>query len=161
MSFREQITEHYDDLYAFCLNRVGDQADAEDLTHDTIEKALKYEDTYTESDRMLSWLCMIARNTQISQYRRQKRMAGLREEFACEFDPDQATTEQPVKQRDKVRALVKHAREGIPEPYRSTIMAFARGEKYQEIADEMDVALGTVMSRIYRGRRIARRKIEW
>ena len=161
MSFRAQITEHYDDLYAFCLDRVGDPADAEDLTHDAIEKALKHEDTYTEDGRMSSWLCMIARNTQISQYRRQKRMTELREEYAREFDSDQVTAEQPTKQRDKVRALVKRAREGIPEPYRSTIMAFARGKKYQEIADEMGVALGTVMSRIYRGRRIARRKIEW
>ena len=162
--FETSVLEHIDLLYAVALRLTRNPADAEDLTQNTFVKALRFHDKFKEGTYIKAWLLTILRNTFINEYRRKSRrpieveLSGL--EAAPDSLPDAETTfKLNHGQREDLLELVddpvRKAVEELPDDFReAVIMADLEDMSYKEIADIMKCPLGTVMSRLYRGRKL-------
>lgn len=164
------MLEHIDLLYAVALRLTRNPVDAEDLTQNTFVKALRFHDKFKQGTYIKAWLLTILRNTFINEYRRKSRrpieveLSGL--EAAPEVLPDAETAYAPNhgKREDLLELVddpVRKAVEELPDDFReAVIMADLEDMSYKEIADIMNCPLGTVMSRLYRGRKLLRDALE-
>lgn len=164
--FEQQVLEHVDMLYAVALRLTRNPADAEDLTQNTFVKALRFHDKFKEGTYIKAWLLTILRNTFINEYRRKTRrpveveLSGF--EAAPESFPDPEIFIEPRENNvDELLELlddpVRNALESLPPDFRNAvIMADLQDMSYKEIADIMGCPLGTVMSRLFRGRKLLR-----
>lgn len=162
--------EHVDLLYAVALRLTHNHADAEDLTQNTFVKALRFHDKFKAGTYIKAWLLTILRNTFINEYRRKSRrpleveLSGI--EAAPETMPDPEIFFEPQTGRredllELVDDPVRKAVESLPDDFReAVIMADLEDMSYKEIADIMGCPLGTVMSRLYRGRKLLRDSLE-
>jgi len=167
--FESLILEHVDMLYAVALKLSRNPVDAEDLTQNTLVKALRFHAKYQSGTYIKAWLITILRNTFINEYRRRARRPSFVElsgmEAAPETSPDPEVGVE-VRKEGKVDLLelvddeVRHAVEALPEDFRlAVIMADLEDKSYKEIAEVMECPLGTVMSRLYRGRKLLRERL--
>jgi RNA polymerase sigma-70 factor, ECF subfamily len=168
--FEQQVLEHLDMLYAVALRLTRNPADAEDLTQNTFVKALRFHDKFKEGTYIKAWLLTILRNTFINEYRRKTRRPSEVELSGTEATPD--TNPDPNvffeprqgNQSDLLELVddpVRKAIEELPDDFRNAvIMADLEDMSYKEIADIMHCPLGTVMSRLYRGRKLLREALE-
>ncbi|OQB77394.1 MAG: ECF RNA polymerase sigma factor SigR [Bacteroidetes bacterium ADurb.Bin123] len=169
-AFEDSVLEHIDLLYAVALRLTRNPADAEDLTQNTFVKALRFHDKFKEGTYIKAWLLTILRNTFINEYRRKARrpieveLTGI--EVAPELMMDGGIPfEAPKGGREELLELVddpvRKAVEELPEDFReAVIMADLEDMSYKEIAEVMKCPLGTVMSRLYRGRKLLRDALE-
>lgn len=164
--FENLVLEHMDMLHAVALRLTRNTADAEDLTQNTMVKALRFHDRFKEGTYIKAWLLTILRNTFINEYRRKARRPAVVELSGTEAaDDNRADPEVPIEldrgKRDDLMELlddrVKAAIEALPEDFRgAVIMADLEDMSYKQIAERMGCPLGTVMSRLYRGRKLLR-----
>ncbi len=164
--FERQLVEQIDVLYPAALHLTRNAADAKDLLQDTMVRALRFHDRYRPGTYIKAWLLTILRNTFINNYRRKARRPFEVEltdaEFMPEAGPDREMGFVPKASRaeDLLECLgdaTRSAIEALPETHRRTvIMADLQDMSYREIAAELDCPLGTVMSRLHRGRRLLR-----
>ncbi len=157
-------------LYAVALRLTRNPADAEDLTQNTFVKALRFHDKFKEGTYIKAWLLTILRNTFINEYRRRTRRPAEVElsgtESAPETTPDPDVFFEPRQDHKEdllelVDDPVRKAIEALPDDFRNAvIMADLEDMSYKEIADVMHCPLGTVMSRLYRGRKLLRDALE-
>jgi len=168
--FENLVLEHLDMLYAVALRLTHNPADAEDLTQNTLVKALRFHDKFKEGTYIKAWLLTILRNTFINEYRRKSRRPSFVElsgtEAAEDSGPDPALNFEPRAghSEDLLELLddeVREAVDSLPEDFKTAvIMADLEDKSYKEIAEAMDCPLGTVMSRLYRGRKLLRDQLE-
>jgi RNA polymerase sigma-70 factor (ECF subfamily) len=131
--------------------------EAEDLTQEVFVKLFHALATYDRRARLDTWLTRVSRNLCIDRYRRRRRQE---ERFTDEVDPDTIAIDELVsrpdatlQQRDQI-ALVRRAMSNLPSAYREAVTLRDIHElSYEEIADRLQLAEGTVKSRINRGRR--------
>lgn len=164
--FEQQVLEHVDMLYAVALRLTRNPADAEDLTQNTFVKALRFHDKYKEGTYIKAWLLTILRNTFINEYRRKTRrpveveLSGFEAAQEPFLDPDVFIEPRKNRVEDLLELLddpVRNALEALPPDFRNAvIMADLQDMSYKEIADIMGCPLGTVMSRLFRGRKLLR-----
>lgn len=164
------VLEHLDMLYAVALSLTRNPTEAEDLAQNTLVKALRFHDKFREGTYIKAWLLTILRNTFINEYRRKARRPALVELSGTEVAPettaerDTPTSPQGSNDNDLLELLedkVRHAIESLPQDFRqAVIMADLEERSYKEIADLMDCPIGTVMSRLFRGRRLLREQLE-
>ncbi len=167
--FEELVLEHMDMLYAVALKLTRNATDAEDLTQNTVVKALRFHDKFAEGTYIKAWLLTILRNTFINEYRRKVRRPTFVElsgaEAAKNTAPDPSVPYEPEEQSpselfELLDDEVKLAVESLPEDFKqAVIMADLEDKSYKEIAEAMDCPLGTVMSRLYRGRKLLRDRL--
>lgn len=156
-------------MYAVALRLTRNPADAQDLTQNTVVKALRFHKKFKEGTYIKAWLLTILRNTFINEYRRKVRMPNFVELSGTEasmetptdpeipYEPEGFSTEELFELLDD---KVKKAIEELPEDFRkAVIMADLEDKSYKEIAEAMDCPLGTVMSRLYRGRKLLREQL--
>ncbi len=150
-------------LYAVALNLTRNAADAEDLTQNAVVKALRFHDKFKEGTYIKAWLLTILRNTFINEYRKRSRLPLQVELSGTEAAETPVTPNSPadVNHVDALLELlddeVRLAVAELPEDFRqAVIMADLEEKSYKEIADIMGCPIGTVMSRLYRGRKILR-----
>ena len=152
-----------DALFGTALRLTRNRQDAEDLLQETYLRAFAHYDGFREGTNLKAWLFRILKNGFINRYRQQK--AGPREvdlerggatfESALEEAvPPAATPEDELLGRsldgDVARALAS-----LPEDFRLVIeLVDLQDFSYREVADILEIPLGTVMSRLYRGRRL-------
>ena len=170
IEFENLVLEHLDMLYAVALRLTHNAADAEDLTQNTVVKALRFHDKFKEGTYIKAWLLTILRNTFINEYRRRARRPTFVEltgaEPAPQLGPDpniplQAEDGQTNDLLELLDDEVRLAIESLPNDFRiAVIMADLEDKSYKEIADAMECPLGTVMSRLYRGRKLLRDQLE-
>jgi len=167
--FEQLVLEHMDMLYAVALRLTRNPADAQDLTQNTVVKALRFHDKFQKGTYIKAWLLTILRNTFINEYRRKARRPAFVELSGAEPSldsgpdpgiryepPDRSGTELLELLDDEVRQAV----ETLPTDFRqAVIMADLEDMSYKEIAEAMDCPLGTVMSRLYRGRKLLRESL--
>lgn len=157
-------------LYAVALRLTRNPTDAQDLTQNTVVKALRFHDKFQEGTYIKAWLLTILRNTFINEYRRKVRRPTFVElsgaEPAEETAPDPEVVGYEPRNPDSSDLLellddeVKNAVESLPDDFRqAVIMADLEDMSYKEIADAMNCPLGTVMSRLYRGRKLLRERL--
>ena len=164
--FEQLVLEHMDMLYAVALRLTRNPADAQDLTQNCVVKALRFHAKFQAGTYIKAWLLTILRNTFINEYRRKVRRPSFVElsgaEQAADTAPDpQVRYEPTVMNTSNLLELlddeVRQAIESLPKDFRdAVIMADLEDMSYKEIADIMDCPLGTVMSRLYRGRKLLR-----
>ena len=167
--FEDLVLEHLDMMYAVALRLTRNSADAQDLTQNTLVKALRFHSKFKEGTYIKAWLLTILRNTFINEYRRKVRRPTFVELSGAEPaedrspDPEVSFEPEPGHTDDLLELLddeVKEAVESLPEDFRyAVIMADLEDKSYKEIAEAMDCPLGTVMSRLYRGRKLLRGRL--
>ncbi len=164
-SFKEEALPHLDAVYRFALRLSGSRDVAEDLVQETFFRAHRAWAQYTPGTRCKSWLFTICRNVFLRQRERRQRHDEILTE-STEEDPRTLSKENPVfaasrsddPEGEFFRALVDEeileAIRELPEEYRTAVvLSDLEGLSYNEIAATMDVPVGTVKSRLFRGRR--------
>lgn len=164
--FEQLVLEHLDMLYAVALRLTRNPADAQDLTQNCLVKALRFHSKFQAGTYIKAWLLTILRNTFINEYRRKVRRPSFVElsgsEQAADTAPDPEVRYEPseLSTTNLLELLddeVRQAIDGLPKDFRdAVIMADLEDMSYKEIADVMECPLGTVMSRLYRGRKLLR-----
>ncbi len=167
--FERQVMENMDALYAAALRLTHNAADAQDLLQDAIVRALRFHHKFKQGTYIRAWLLTILRNTFINDYRKKSRRPQLVEWTGYEplpdkdVDPDMGYFPENLKTNvlELLGDEMREAVDSLPEGHRKTvIMADLLDMSYKEIAHRMDCPLGTVMSRLHRGRRLLRDALE-
>ena len=162
---------HADALYGAAMRLTHNPADAEDLVQETFMKAYRSFASFQDGTNMRAWLYKIQQNTFINKYRAKKRRPEESElddveEFylykrigALERASATRTPEDEVLERF-TESEVKAALDALPEQFRmAVLLADVEGFPYKEIAEILDVPVGTVMSRLHRGRKALQRAL--
>ncbi len=162
--FNSQVMPFVDSLYNTAYRMTRSAEDAEDLVQETFFKAYKYYDKFEEGTNLKAWLFKILKNTFINNYRKRKlepRSVDFAEiEDSFERIVRRDNSEQPADPESEFFAGVldddvKKALESLPYDYRMVvILADLEDFSYKEIAEILDCPVGTVMSRLYRGRKL-------
>lgn len=159
--FNEMATQHLDALYRTALRLTGRSQDAEDLVQETYLRAWRSLHTYRPGTNPKAWLFRILHNAHIDRFRTSSRTVPTVDELEGQ-DPAFVVHETPetLVMSGLMDAEVREALMHIPEVFRAClILADLEGFSYQEIADILAIPRGTVMSRLFRGRRAMRRQL--
>lgn len=144
----ELIDAHYQALYRYAYRLSGTAADAEDLTQEAFGKAFARLPQLREPDRAKAWLFRILRNEYLHRVRDQKRHRAVPLDAVGDL-PDRPADEPP----DIDPARVQEALNDLDEAFRTPlILYYFEDFSYRDIADQMDLPIGTVMSRLARGK---------
>lgn len=158
-------------LYSAALRMTRNPADAEDVVQETYLKAYRAYDTFKAGTNLKAWLYRILTNTYINRYRKQQRrpseveLGELEDLYLFKRLGESGgagasrSAEEEVLE-SIVDADVKSALESLPENFRlPVLLADVEGFSYKEIAEIMDVPIGTVMSRLHRGRKALQKRL--
>lgn len=157
----EMIKAHLDALYRTALRLTGRPQDAEDLVQETFLRAWRSLHTYRAGTNPKAWLFRILHNAHIDRYRAATRTVPTVDEIEGQ-DPAFVVHETPesVVADAVMEAEVRDALMKLPEVFRAcVVLADLEGFSYQEIADTLGIPRGTVMSRLFRGRRAMRKAL--
>ncbi|GAB3615977.1 RNA polymerase sigma factor SigR [Okibacterium endophyticum] len=164
--FEEQALPFIDQLYGAAMRMTKNPADAQDLVQETFVKAFAAFAQFTQGTNLKAWLYRILTNTYINTYRKKQRepYQGTIDELedwqlgGAESTTARASRSAEAEAIDRMPdSAVKDALQTIPEDFRLAVyFADVEGFAYQEIADIMKTPIGTVMSRLHRGRRMLR-----
>ncbi len=150
-------------LFSTAMRLTSNRADAEDLVQETYLKAFRSYHTYSEGTNLRAWLFRILTNTHINRYRsKQRRPEETDLDDVEEFylyrrlrdraDQGQSAEEELMKMFSEGEVI--SAVESLPENYRvAVLLADVEGFAYKEIAEILQIPIGTVMSRLHRGRK--------
>ena len=151
--FEALLQRHLDPLYFAALDMSGSPGDAEDLVQETAMKGLRRFDSFQAGTDFKAWMMRILANTYIDLYRRRRREKPAAAEDAVVL---LAETESPLRRADVEFLLpddMEQALAGLPEEQRAAIVLVdVNGLTNQEAAEALGWPLGTVNSRVYRGR---------
>jgi RNA polymerase sigma-70 factor (ECF subfamily) len=163
--FSELAMPHMQALYSAALRMTRNPADAEDLVQETFLKAYRAFDRYEDGTNLKAWLYKILTNTFINSYRAAKRrpekadVEDIEDLYMYRRIGDLRSAGAGPSAEEEVFDRftddeVKEAIESLPEAFRiAVLLADVEGFSYKEIAEITEVPIGTVMSRIHRGRK--------
>ncbi|HOX07354.1 MAG TPA: sigma-70 family RNA polymerase sigma factor [Planctomycetota bacterium] len=170
--FEALALPHLDSLYRTALRMARNPDEAEDLVQETFMKAFRSFATFEPETNFRAWLFKILTNSYINRYRKQQVNpartsledigAFLASDEAGEaaMEPAEAPAMVEAAMDERFDQEVKHALDELPEEFRQVVvMALVEGMSYKEIAGALECPLGTVMSRLYRGRQLLRRRL--
>jgi RNA polymerase sigma-70 factor (ECF subfamily) len=158
-------------LYGAAMRMTRNPSDAEDLVQETMLKAYRAYDSFTEGTNLKAWLYRILTNTYINKYRKAQRRPTetdlgeiedlyLYRRMGSEESAEMSRSAEDQLLEGLVESDIKEAVEALPEHFRiPVLLADLEGFSYKEIADILDVPIGTVMSRLHRGRKQLQRTL--
>ena len=170
-TFTEQASPHFDGLYAAAMRMTRNPSDAEDLVQETLIRAYRGFEGFSDGTNLRAWLYRILTNTFINSYR-----AKQRRPEQTELDESEdlylyrrlgglEAAKMGRSAEDEMMDLfseteVKDAIEALPESFRMCVLlADVEGFAYKEIAEMLEIPIGTVMSRLHRGRKALQRAL--
>lgn len=166
-SFAAEALPHLDAVYRFALRLTGSPGEAEDLVQETFLRAFRAWDQYTPGTRAKSWLFTICRNA----YLRERERDARRDEIVARAAHGRPGSDLPVNEaplfagrpdydpegdffRNLVDARIFEAIDALPAEFReAVVLSDLEGLSYQEMSNVIGVPLGTVKSRLFRGRK--------
>ena len=169
--FAAQAMEHAPQLYSAALRMTRNRSDAEDLVQDTMLRAYRSFATFTEGTNLRAWLFRILTNAYINRYRAKQRrpdetdLAEVEDLYLYRRVGSFETAAASMSAEDQFMDIftddeVKAALENLPDNFRlPVILADVEGFAYKEIAEMLDIPVGTVMSRPHRGRKAMQREL--
>ena len=167
--FEEEALELSDQVYRVARRLVGSREEAEDLVQQTYERAFRSWQSYTPGTNMRAWLLRILTNLNIDRGRRQQRTPQTTsiDEAGDYFLYNSLEAATPEENPDEERVLEKLSQDSIvealadvPHDFRDTLVLVDIGEfSYADAAQILDIPIGTVMSRLHRGRRILKKNL--
>jgi RNA polymerase sigma-70 factor (ECF subfamily) len=169
-TFETDALAYLDALYRTALRMTRSEADAEDLVQETYIKALRFRDQFTPGTNLKAWLFRILTNTFINSYRRRQSQPEFTElddvdEFSLYKRMSDLRTSSTSGNPETefldglVDSEVKDALTELPEKFRSVVLLDVEGFSYKEIAEMLDIPIGTVMSRLHRGRKFLQKRL--
>ncbi len=157
-AFEREAIPHLDSVYRFALGLAGDPSYAEDLTQEAMLRAYRSWHRYRPGTNVRAWLTTILRNVAISNYRRSRPAI-----YDCDFSeveeyvPSHKSWDNDPETRllDRLtaREVIAEIHTLEPEFRETVLLRDVEGLSYEEVARQTDVPVGTVKSRLYRGRR--------
>jgi RNA polymerase sigma-70 factor, ECF subfamily len=167
--FEAQVLQHLDALFAVACRLTRAPLDAEDLVQDSLVKAMRAREQYQPGTNLKAWLFKILTNTFINKYRR----GGLERVVLDGPDADpladgwvSAASMRALRDaetqalRPIMREEINRALDELPEEFRlAVVLSDVEELSYKEIAQVMDCPVGTVMSRLHRGRRLLQKRL--
>ena len=168
--FEEVAVPHLDALYGAACRLTRNPRDAEDLVQDAMVRAYRFWDSFEKDSNCKAWLFKILTNTFINNYQKRKRGREVLSAAVTEQKTTDGVLVQQssLAQRDPRNILINQtisdqvtsALEALPADFRlAVVLCDLEGLTYKEIADVMDCPIGTVMSRLYRGRRLLKKAL--
>jgi len=168
--FEEEALELSDQVYRVARRLVGTREEAEDLVQQTYERAFRSWRQYTPGTNLRAWLLRILTNLNIDRGRRQQRApqtTSIDSEAGDYFLYDKLASQMPDENPDEERVLERLSQDSIvdaladvPHDFRDVIVLVDIGEfSYADAAQILDIPMGTVMSRLHRGRRILKKNL--
>ncbi len=167
--FESACVEHLDALYATALRMTRNTSNAEELVQDTYVRVFRFADSFEWGTNLKAWLFRILTNTFINNYRHKVHERRYLERAATEPIYDQVLDSEARKFASDPEAHVfssffkkelDRALDELPDDYRTVVvLSDLQGFSYQEISQMMECPMGTVMSRLHRGRRILQREL--
>jgi RNA polymerase sigma-70 factor (ECF subfamily) len=167
MEFEAEAIPHKDVLYNFALRTTGDRDDALDLLQETYMKAFRFWDKYEKGTNIRAWLFRIMKNSYINRYRKETREPSMVDYDDVEnfYDSirDEATDSNDLQKKMYSNMLsdeVTQALQSLQEDFRTVvILCDIEGLTYDEIAEFLNCPIGTVRSRLHRGRKMLEEKL--
>jgi RNA polymerase sigma-70 factor (ECF subfamily) len=168
--FEEEALGLSDQVYRVARRLAGSREEAEDLVQQTYERAFRSWKQYTPGTNLRAWLLRILTNLNIDKGRRQQRTpqtTSLDNEAGDYYLYNKLESQVPDENPDEERVLEKLSQDSIvdalaevPHDFRDVIVLVDIGEfSYADAAQILDVPIGTVMSRLHRGRRILKKNL--
>ena len=170
-AFERQMLPHLDALYRSALGMTKNSGDADDLVQETFVRAFQFFDQFQGGTNARAWLFKILTNLYINSYRKK-----TREPERVSYDEMEdfylynrlahaqqggagGSPEEEIVQKVQVEAI-REAVENLPDEYRDTVILSDLNDfSYQEIADMLNIPIGTVRSRLSRGRRLVQKAL--
>lgn len=166
VSFEQEAMVHTAALFGMALKLTGNERDAEDLVQETYLKAYQAFEQYTLGSNCKAWLFAILRNTFINDCRKRKRQQTLLAEdlrpspLLNAVAPASATAVSDFPLSHQLSDEVNQALESVPRDFRrAVVLVDLMALSYKEAAQQLDCPVGTIMSRLYRGRRLLREQL--
>jgi len=145
---RRLVAEHHEELYRYAYRLTGSSADAEDLTQQTFLIACQKLDQVRDVDAARSWLYTILRNAFFKTRRRNQPLAASVVQLDVDALAEPSADEQPIDQEQLQEALNE-----LPEEFRVVVLMYYFQQcSYREVAEQLQVPIGTVMSRLSRAK---------
>jgi RNA polymerase sigma-70 factor (ECF subfamily) len=165
--FKTEAFPHKDILFNFALRTTGDKDDAHDLLQETFMKAFRFWDKYEKGTNIRAWLFRIMKNSYINRYRKETREPGMVDYDDVEnfYDSirDDSTDSNDLQKKMYSNMLsdeVTEALRSLPEDFRTVvILCDIEGLMYDEISEFLNCPIGTVRSRLHRGRKMLEEKL--
>ena len=163
--FERQALVHADALFGAAYRLTRNARDAEDLVQDSLLRAYRFWESFEQDSNCKAWLLRIVTNTFINEYQRRKRSREVLDAASAEQDAtdgvlmhaaatDRQSPERTLLERS-VSDDVQRALDSLPDDFRTAVvLCDVQGLSYKEIADIMGTPVGTVMSRLFRGRKL-------
>jgi len=170
-NFERDAMQYSRQLYSAAMRMTRNSADAEDLVQETYLKAYRAYHTFEEGTNLKAWLYRILTNTYINKYRKDSRRPSevdlgtvedlyLYRRLGSEESAEAARTTEDRVLDGLVESDIKAAVEELPESFRiPVLLADLEGFAYKEIAQILDIPIGTVMSRLHRGRKAMQKRL--
>lgn len=166
LEFETEALSYMDQLYAAALRMTRNAADAEDLVQETYAKAFTARDKFTMGTNLKAWLYRIQTNAFINTYRKKQREpkrsdAEQVEDWQLAAAAEHTSTGLVSAEQEALDLIgdddIKRALSELSEDFRMAVyLSDVEGFAYKEIAQIMDTPVGTVMSRLHRGRKMLR-----
>lgn len=147
MDFNNRLLEYKEALKGFAYNLTRDSEDALDLLQETYLKALTYKDSFATQTNFKAWLMTIMKNTFINSYNRNLKGIAVMNDVRYQSDWHYNNSEVKLGVSELYNAINK-----LKEDYKLPLLRFIEGFKYEEIAEEFKIPIGTVKSRIFMAR---------
>lgn len=161
IEFTKQLDQFQSFLYNFALRLTHNQEKAKDLVQDTSLRAFRYKEKFQVGTNFKGWISTIMRNTFINQYRKEKKRRHVSEpveSFAYALEGKIITPNQGESNL-RMQELTGMF-ENMSDLYSVPFLLYYQGYEYKEIADELELPIGTVKSRIHTARNKMKEKIQ-